>query len=114
MPIPALPDLALQVATRRVNAMHRCARSTLHRLRHKSTVLLLVAAAVGLSISTATAQSAATKPAIPNVILIITDDKYVCCHSSGEKPLQIRTFFRFPGFQQTMADCDEFTGIAMN
>jgi hypothetical protein len=81
---------------------------------HEIATLLLTAAAVAMSLDAARTAVYADTTRLPNIVLIVADDKYVCCLSSSEKPLQIRTFFRFPGFQQTMADCDEFTGIAMN
>lgn len=75
---------------------------------------MLVAVATLLSICAAKREVMAQEKRAPNIVVILVDDKYVCCLANSEKPLQTRMFATFSGFRQTTADCGESTGIAVN
>jgi hypothetical protein len=83
-------------------------------LLHKTATFRLAAATAILSIHSGNQDVFGQPARVPNIVLILADDKYECCLANGENPLQIRTVFRFPGFHQTTADCDASPGIAMN
>ena len=83
-------------------------------LLHRLTVMTLALALGGLSLASCGNACCAEKLRVPNVVIILADDKDYTCPPGCQKTQKNRNILRFPPKFQIAGNCGQFMGIPGN